>query len=238
MNVWFFDADYCLQCYSCANSTGQLYTPAQCSANQVNYTCDDPADTCLLVRANYTEYNEEREVQLKACVTTKECKLKGNEMCKESEGKCKYTCCQHDLCNDNSPGGGLAARQCYHCEEPHGSASLVFNHSIPLNKSFTTYQCKANQSKMYCPHGNICGRVYRKFQLGSSDQFVVERRSCISTSECHHLRELCNGTKSVGNATSQCWYRCCDRDLCNSTSCVNLTLFLITFAAIFGVITV
>ncbi|KAL9985780.1 hypothetical protein ACROYT_G008224, partial [Oculina patagonica] len=113
------DTGYCLQCSSCVNSTGQLYTPAQCAANQVNHTCVAPADTCLHVRANYTRYHEEKEVQLKACVTTDECKLKGNAICKESDGECEYTCCQHDLCNDNVPAGDLDARRCYHCEEPH-----------------------------------------------------------------------------------------------------------------------
>lgn len=116
--------------------------------------------------------------------------------------------------------------------------NFVFNHSTPLTESFTTSQCAAQQTQMYCPHENRCGRVIRKFQQGNGDEFVVERRSCISVAECDYLKELCNGTRSVGNATSQCWDLCCPHNLCNSASCVKLTLPLIAIATIFGVISV
>ena len=175
---------------------------------------------------------------MKACVTADDCQLKGNEICTESEGKCEYTCCQQDLCNDGNPGDGrLDALRCFHCEDPHSSTDLVFNHSTPVNQSFTRAQCEANQTKMYCSYGDKCAKVQRAFKQGD-EQLYVERRSCISNAECRSLRMLCNGTRSIGNATSQCWYRCCDRDFCNSGSYINSALSLIVFATILDLISV
>lgn len=224
--------------HSCENPTGQLYSPAECNASQVNYTCAAPVDTCLHARAIHRENETEKEVELKMCVTADSCRHKGNNICNGSEGECYYTCCQQDLCNDDFPNGDQVALRCYHCKEPSGSGTFVFNHSTPLTESFTTSQCAAQQTQMYCPHENRCGRVIRKFQQGNGDEFVVERRSCISVAECDYLKELCNGTRSVGNATSQCWDLCCPHNLCNSASCVKLTLPLIAIATIFGVISV
>ena len=72
--------------------------------------------------------------------------------------------------------------------------------------------------------------------------FEFENRFCASDDVCNDIEMLCapgNGTKNNGNATSQCWYKCCNTDLCNSTSRVNYTLlFIAALAAMVGVIIV
>lgn len=204
----------------------------------MNFTCVVPNDTCLDVRASFSNYtgNEvETELQLKACGTKEDCKRIGNKTCTETGGKCTYTCCQHDLCNNDSLTGSLAALKCYHCAGPDGSTSLVFNHSTPLNVSYTAYQCVREQTEMYCPREYRCARILRVFQQDNA-KFEVERRSCVSSAERNSLQRLCNTEQIVGNETSLCQFRFCESDLCNLASCVNLTPFFIAFTTMFGMI--
>lgn len=236
----FLDAGHCLQCYSSVNPTGQLYSPAQCNTSQVNFTCVAPNDTCLDVRArfsNYTGDEVETELQLKACGTKEACKRIGKEKCTETGGRCKYTCCQHALCNNDSSASSLDALRCYHCEGPGGSTGHVFNHSTPLNVSYTAGQCYDDRKKIYCPHEYKCAKVFRVFQPDNDTQFEVERRLCISNAENHALRNVCDRTERiVGNGRSWCSLISCTRDLCNLASCVNLAPFFIALLTVFGMI--
>ena len=206
----------------------------------MNFTCVAPNDTCLDVRArfsNHTGDEVETELQLKTCGTKEDCKRIGNETCTETVGKCIYTCCQHDLCNNDSLASSLGALKCYHCEGPYGSSSLVVNHSTPLKMSYTARQCGHDQKEFYCPRDYKCATVYRKFRPDNETSFDVERRSCISNAELYALKDVCDRTEHiVGNGTSQCSFWLCDTDLCNLASCVSLAPSVIAFSTMFGMI--
>lgn len=240
INVYILDAGYCLQCYSCVNPTDQLYSPAQCNTSQVNSTCVAPNDTCLDVRArfsNYTGDEVETELQLKACATNEDCKRIGNEKCGETGGRCTYTCCQHDLCNNDNPSSSLYALRCYHCEGPDGSTSHIFNHSTPLNMSYTAGQCHDDRTKIYCPSEYKCAKLFRVFRPDEYSLFEVERSSCISNAEVYALQNVCNRTEHrKGNRTSWCSLVTCDIDFCNLASCVSFSPFFIAFLTMLGMI--
>ena len=210
---------------------GRLYSPAQCRERQVNYTCDDPNDVCLHVRTSYRSVTTEKkiEVEFKGCASRNDREYVVNKICARNVKACKHSCCLEDLCNNNiSKGDGCL--QCFHCNGP--DEGLVFNHSTPLNISYTKYQCIADQTVTTCPNGHVCGIVSRHFQ-----GFEVRRHSCISDEHCKYLQKLCHGNSTARNDTF-CQAVCCHRDLCNSTSCVNLTLLFIVLTTLFGVISV
>ena len=177
---------------------------------------------------------------MKACGTIEDCKRLGNETCTKTEGKCRYTCCQDDLCNNDSLARSLDALKCYHCEGPNGRTRDVFNHSTPLNLSYTARQCVNKQTKTYCPSDNRCARLHRVFRPSDSDPIEVERRSCISDEESRSLQHVCNGTEhKVANETSRCRiFVCADRDLCNLASCVHLAPFFVAFSTMFVMISI
>lgn len=206
----------------------------------MNFTCVAPNDTCLDVRARFSNYagdEVETEVQLKACGTKEDCKRVGNKTCTKTGGKCRYTCCQHDLCNNDSLASSLDALKCYHCEGPDGSISHAFNHSTPLKVSYTARQCEAEQRETYCPSEYKCARVQRVFRSDNHTSFEVESRSCISDEELYALQNVCDRTEhTLGNGTSLCLFVACDRDLCNLASCVNLAPFFIAFSTMFGML--
>ena len=213
--VYILHAGYSLQCYSCVNSTGQLCSPTQCNSTQVSLTCAAPNDTCLDVRArfsNYTGKEAETELQLKACGTMEDYKRLGNEICTKTEGKCRYTCCQDDLCNNDSPAERLEALKCYHCEGP--------------------IQCEHGRKETYCPSNNMCGIVHNR-----TAQLHVERRSCVTREEYDALKKVCNGTGDIdANGTSWCQFHACYSDLCNLAPCVHLAPFFIALFTMFGMI--
>ena len=207
----------------------------------MNSTCVAPDDTCLDVRAkfsNYTGDEVETDLQLKACATKDDCQRIGNEKCTDTGGRCTYTCCQHDLCNNDNPISGLSALRCYHCDGPDGSTSHIFNHSTPLNVSYTTGQCNDERTKIYCPSEYKCAKIFRLFRPDEYSLFEMERLSCISNAEAHALHKVCNRTEHrSGNATSWCSLMTCDDNaLCNLASCVNLAPFLIAFSTMLGMI--
>lgn len=221
-----------------------MYSPAQCSTSQVNFTCVAPnADTCLDVRArfsNYTGNEVETELQLKACGTKEDCIRIGNETCTETGGRCTYTCCQHDLCNNDSLANMSKALKCYHCEGPGGSTTHVFNHSTPFNVtvSYNTGQCFAERTEIYCPREYRCAIVSRVFRPDNGSTVEVERRLCISNAENVALRKVCDEIEHrVGNGTSWCRAFACDNhQFCNLASCVNLAPFFIAFSTMLGMI--
>ena len=203
----------------------------------MNFTCVAPDDICLDVRHRFsTDYfgTEEAELQLKACATMEDCKRKGHETCREAKGKCRYTCCQHDLCNDDSLARSLDALKCFHCQG--SNESDVFNHSTPPKESFTSGQCDEQQRETFCPSDYKCARVLRLFRPYNDTTIEVERRSCISDEESSALQSICNGTEhKLANGTSWCQYYLCERDLCNLASCVHLASFsVIAFSIMFG----
>ena len=238
--VYILDAGHSLQCYSCVNPTGQLYSQTQCNTSQVNFTCVAPDDTCLDIQSrfwNYTGDEVESELQLKACGRKEDCKQMGNGICDITGGKCEYTCCQLDLCNNDSFSRSLDALKCYHCEGPRGSNSHIFNHSTPLNMSYTARDCYEEKTEFYCPREYKCARISRIFKPDKNNTFKVERRSCISNAEINALQKVCDRTEhKVGNGTSICWLLACDRDLCNLAPGANLAPFVIAFTTMFGMI--
>ena len=142
-----------------------------------------------------------------------DCKPIGKETCTKTRGKCKYTCCQYDLCNNDSLARSLDALKCYHCEGTDGSH--VFHHSTPPT-------------------------VHRLFRhvLYSDTTIEVERRLCISDEESSALHSVCNRAEhKLANETSWCRVYLCERDLCNLASCVHLAPFFIAFSNMFGMIT-
>ena len=181
--------------------------------------------------------SEEAELQLKACGTKEDCKRKGNKTCMEAEGKCRYTCCQHDLCNNDSIADGSDALKCYHCRG--SDESDVLNHSRPPNNSFTERQCNDQKWAAYCPSGYKCAIAHRVFKPANNNTPIeVEWRSCISDEESSALQSICNGTEhKLANGTSWCRVYLCERDLCNLASCVHLAPFFIAFSTMFGMIT-
>lgn len=237
ITVYILDAGHSLQCYSCANPTGQLYSQTQCNTSQVNFTCVAPDDTCLDIQSrfwNYTGDEVESKLQLKACGTKEDCKRMGNETCTKTEGKCEYTCCHHDLCNNGSFSRRLDALKCYHCEGPGGSTSHIFNHSTPLNMS---NDCDEEKKEFYCPREYKCARISRLFKPDKNNRFKVDRRSCISNAEINALQKVCDRTEhKVGNGTSICWLWACDIDFCNLAPGANLAPFVIAFTTMFGMI--
>lgn len=238
--VCILDSGHSLQCYSCVNPTGQLYSQTQCNISQVNFTCVAPDDTCLDIQSrfwNYTGDEVETKLQLKACGTKEYCKRMGNEACANTGGKCKYTCCQDDLCNNGSFSSSLDALKCYHCEGAGGSNSHIFNHSTPLNMSYTGRQCYNEITEFYCPREYKCAIIRRVFKPDKNNTFELERRSCISNAEIDALQKVCDRTEhKAGNGTSLCFWRVCDIDLCNLAPCANLAPFVIAFTTMFGMI--
>ncbi|KAJ7393758.1 hypothetical protein OS493_003417 [Desmophyllum pertusum] len=114
-------------------------------------------------------------------------------------------------------GTGYCLQLCYSCGNRTSQLNSTdqcnqsqVNHTYvlpPLDTSYTTSQCQANQTKIECPCGkNTCARVFRRVEQGS-DVFEFENRFCASDDVCNDIEMLCapgNGTKNIGNATSQC----------------------------------
>lgn len=180
------------------------------------------------VRATYREYNETTEVEFKGCVPVDSLRSKYNEICNQSKGvtECSHVCGRENLCNENI-NQGEGCLKCDYC--PGSEESLVFNHSTPLNTSYTSHQCNDESITMVCPPWNFCVRLYRKFQ-----NFEAERRFCTSMEHCDDLNELCRGLNTRND--TYCHVRCCQHDMCNSTSCVHLALLSIFAAVLFGML--
>ena len=178
------------------------------------------------VKATYRKYNETTEVEFKGCVPVDSLTSKYNEICNQSKGaiECSHVCCRENLCNENI-NQGEGCLKCDYCPGPE--ESLVFNHSTPLNTSYTSHQCNDESETMVCPPWNFCVRLYRKFQ-----NFEVERRFCTSKEHCDDLNELCRGPNTRND--TYCHVQCRQCDMCNSTSCVHLALLSIFAAVLFG----
>ena len=105
------------------------------------------------VRATYREYNETTEVEFKGCVPVDSLRSKYNEICNQSKGvtECSHVCCRENLCNENI-NQGEGCLKCDYC--PGSEESLVFNHSTPLNTSYTSHQCN-DESEQWFAHLGI-----------------------------------------------------------------------------------
>lgn len=169
------------------------------------------------VRATYREYNETTEVEFKGCVPVDSLRSKYNEICNQSKGvtECSHVCCRENLCNENI-NQGEGCLKCDYC--PESEESLVFNHSTPLNTSYTSHQCNDESVTMVCPPWNFCVRLYRKFQ-----NFEVERRFCTSMEHCDDLNELCRGPNTRND--TYCHVRCCQHDVQFDFVCSPCTTF-------------
>lgn len=223
-----------LHCYRCQNPQGQVYSPEQCIQSQVIETCGDGNYTCFNISTKTTENNETNEGLVKGCLSEDNC-LALNERCNAiiaNGGECNYSCCQHDLCNDEFKPEPL---KCYHCDGPFVNRSLGLNDSSALNQSYTTSQCARDQREVLCASGS-CARFFRRFKNYENLDVEIELRSCLSFSQCAEVSKFCAKVIENVNNTEICQFRCCDYDFCNSASRDGFASSLfITFAIIFTV---
>lgn len=196
------------QCYKCFGNSDV------CNNNTLEpVECLPGQDKCLSMKVE----RDGKETRLHGCATQNDCDTSEKSCASAASGRtnCETECCATDNCN-MAPYKDSKLR-CYTCQ----SASSMDD-------------CRQNSKAMTCQHGeDRCAKFSAEVMAGDH-KIMVYRKGCRAQAACDKSKDLFG--QGCGTDGSECDFKCCEGDLCNTGLSSTVSFFMLIASTILSLV--
>lgn len=199
---------FSIRCYKCFGNSDV------CNNNTLeSIGCLDGQYKCLSMKVE----RDGKETRLHGCATQNDCDTSEKSCASAASGRtnCETECCTTNNCN-MAPYKDSKLR-CYTCQ----SASSMDD-------------CRQNSKAMTCQHGeDRCAKFSAEVMAGDH-KIMVYRKGCRAQAACDKTKDLFG--QGCGTDGSECDFKCCEGDLCNTGLSSTVSFFMLIASTILSLV--